>query len=121
MDIRISQVAVDFLSSGGASVLFGHNSGIAAGDLGSGISDGTPESDLIREETAAETRHAIAGCLGGLTDDHYDVILCRYYFDLTYSDIGVVFGVTESAARRLHNRALKCLRESFDLIDFVPC
>ena len=61
----------------------------------------------------------VAGCLGGLTDKHHDVLVLRYWHDLTFTEIGVVLGVTESAARRLHDRAKRCFKTSLDLVEFT--
>jgi DNA-directed RNA polymerase specialized sigma24 family protein len=118
MDIRLSALAIDLLASG-ASIVSRSTPGVTAGDIGSGISDRTPESDCIQAQAEAIASDVIDGCLSGLTDEHHDVIVMRIWHDLTFAEIGFAFDITESAARRLYMRALERLRLSFSLIGYT--
>jgi DNA-directed RNA polymerase sigma subunit (sigma70/sigma32) len=118
MDLQVSPVALDLLHSG-ASVVSGHVAGAASGHLGSGLSGGSnPEGDCIQAQAEAIATDVVNGCLGGLSESHHDVLVMRYWHDLTFEEIGTVFGIGKSAAKRLHDRALSRMRESFSLIDF---
>jgi DNA-directed RNA polymerase specialized sigma24 family protein len=116
---QISAVAVGVRHSR-ASVVHGDAAGVVAGDLGSGLSDGSnPESDCIRAQAEAIAADVVDGCLGGLTPEHHDVLVLRYWHELTFEEIGELFGIGKSGAKQLHDRALERLRDSFRLINFT--
>jgi RNA polymerase sigma-70 factor (ECF subfamily) len=83
-------------------------SGASADELGRRLLAGgpSPSKQLARKELQARVQAA----LGRLPDPDREVVILRYLEQLTTAEIAAVLGITESAAKSRHFRALERLR-----------
>lgn len=80
----------------------------ALGQLASG--DEPPEDGLIRREEAERARRV----LHGLPDPYREVVLWRVYAELSFVQIGQLFGKSENWACVTYHRARAKLREGME-------
>ncbi len=64
-----------------------------------------------------EMRHILASAIGDMPERERTVLSLYYYEGLTLSEIGSVFGVSESRACQIHTRAILQLRAKIDAGD----
>ena len=94
------------------------------GDRGDGVTlgDNLPDpgdgpSTMFEVE---EMRHILANAIDGMPDREKTVLSLYYYEGFTLSEIGAVFGVSESRACQIHTKAILHLRAKIDAADREP-
>lgn len=76
---------------------------------------GEVELDINRhDQPSSEIDHDLHKAVLGLDDDERDMIILRYYNDLTTKEAGNQLGRSPSQAYRLHDKALAHLAEVLD-------
>lgn len=69
-----------------------------------------PEERLLKNEELAKLRQL----LSELPPEYRDVVALRYAGELKFAQIGEVLNKTEGAARTVHHRAIKYLRQLYE-------
>ena len=82
--------------------------------LSQAIGDGLPRQRL--EPATAGNNLAsyadVSRAVSSLSDDHYNLILWRYKYELTWDQVGQELGITRQAAQQRHETALKALQRA---------
>jgi RNA polymerase sigma factor (sigma-70 family) len=81
-----------------------------AGETTSGDAAPSPEASLL----ADERRSGLLTAVEALPDDARDVIVCRYFLDLSEEETAAVLGVPRGTVKSRTARALERLRERDD-------
>ena len=82
--------------------------------LSQAIGDGQPRQ---RSEPATAGNNLasyadVSRAVSSLSDDHYNLILWRYKYELTWDQVGQELGITRQAAQQRHETALKALQRA---------
>ncbi|MBE5906293.1 MAG: RNA polymerase sigma factor [Lachnospiraceae bacterium] len=78
------------------------------------VPEAVSETDPLSSTTAKETTRQIYHVLHLLPDPYKEVFLLRYSGDLSFADIGDVFGKSESWARVTYHRARQKIKEALE-------
>lgn len=76
---------------------------------------GEIDEELIREEMLNE----LAKALKKLSEKERDLIILRYYDNLTLKDISVKMGISYAYAKIIHAKAISSLRESMGIDNYL--
>ncbi|MCL1893257.1 MAG: sigma-70 family RNA polymerase sigma factor [Holophagaceae bacterium] len=76
--------------------------------LGNELAD---EVDILGDLITREEFGALKTALAALPDQQYTVVYHRYYLRESFKEIAVAIGITESAAKKAHMRALSALKK----------
>lgn len=82
--------------------------------LSQAIGDGLPRQKS-EPATAGDNLASYADvsrAVDRLSDDHYNLILWRYKYELTWEQVGQELGITKQAAQQRHQTALKALQRA---------
>jgi RNA polymerase sigma-70 factor (ECF subfamily) len=71
------------------------------------------ENKLINEEISEESRNSILGAIKKISVKQQEIIYLRFYNDLSYQEIAVLFNVEIQTVRNLISRAIKSLKNEF--------
>jgi RNA polymerase sigma-70 factor (ECF subfamily) len=78
--------------------------------------DTTPGKALVRDEQCKRVRDA----LGKLAPQDREILVMRYLEDLAVVEIAAILGISESAAKMRHMRAIDRIREVLEQNDVRP-
>lgn len=76
-----------------------------------------PDGAWSDDTTHVPVRDAVARALGALTAKHREVVVLRYFLDLTEAETAQVLGIPLGTVKSRHARALTALAESGGLQD----
>jgi RNA polymerase sigma factor (sigma-70 family) len=82
----------------------------AADETRSGDAAPSPEASAL----AGEERSALLAAVEALPDDARDIVVCRYFLDLSEEETAAVLDVPRGTVKSRSARALTRLRESYD-------
>lgn len=79
-----------------------------------------PDTEEPDHTRAVPVRDAVARALGALTAKHREVLVLRYFLDLTETETAHVLGIPLGTVKSRHARALTALAETGALQDLDP-
>lgn len=79
-----------------------------------------PDTEHPDQTRAVPVRDAVARALGALTAKHREVLVLRYFLDLTEAETSQVLGIPLGTVKSRHARALTSLAETGALQDLDP-
>ena len=74
--------------------------------------DGLPSNVVALQPKANRETDDLMEQLKVLSDEHREIVLLRYCFRMSFSDIAHFLDVARSSVNRLHREALVCLRQN---------
>lgn len=71
----------------------------------------TGPADVLESAMSAERRHEVQAALARLSPRHHQVVVLRYFAELSVSEVAAAIGVREGTVKSRLSRALSRLRE----------
>jgi RNA polymerase sigma-70 factor (ECF subfamily) len=76
------------------------------------VDDGLPSNVVALQPKANSADDDLIAQLKVLSDEHREIVLLRYCFRMSFTDIAHFLDVARSSVNRLHREALVCLRQN---------
>lgn len=79
------------------------------------------ESTLITQDSLLENENKISAALSKLSKRQREIVVLKYFNDLSYSEIASIMSISSASAHNLLSKALQCLRVVMKVILLSLC